>query len=89
MGIQDDKGTFGMALKKAGVFLCVANTVLLAVIFLWLAFTGQLALVQKYLTAWPGSEPFIITFLPVMLVVGVAWLWQWAQTKTWRKGIKK
>ncbi len=47
------------------------------------AMLGDGEVAARFLTQYPGSEPFLIFALPVMLVGSPAWLW--VMTEPWRK----
>lgn len=40
------------------------------------ALRGDFGIVRKFFETYPGSQPFVIYTLPVILICGSAWIWR-------------
>jgi len=57
-------------------FTCTFNLFLVLFFVLSGALQGNFRVVHDFFKEYPGSEPFMIFIFPVILIVGLAWLWQ-------------
>ena len=57
-------------------FFCAISLLLLLLLLIPMVVQGDYSKVSQFFVQYPGSEPFIIFILPVILIGGTAWIWQ-------------
>jgi len=57
----------------------VISLVLAARYVLPAVLAGDLAPFQQFFQTYPGSQPFVIFIVPIIVVIGPVWVW-----RTWR-----